>query len=106
MGEVEKEGWWFGEFLGSEKENESEAHLSTLLSFDSAHFFLLLFRAALLLSLPPRARSLSLSPFFQTIAPPTKTTMRKSGPPPAGQRSIASFFGARPAATAETKVRD
>ena len=39
-------------------------------------------------------------------------TMRKSGPPPPGQRSIASFFGARPAvaaacaagAAAETKV--
>lgn len=26
--------------------------------------------------------------------------MRKSGPPPPGQRSIASFFGARPAAAA------
>lgn len=57
------------------------------------------------------SQSLSRLPFFYrgNIAP----TMRKSGPPPPGQRSIASFFGARPAvaaagaagaAAAETKV--
>ncbi len=106
MGEVEKEGWWFGELLGLEKENESEAQLSTLLSFDSAHFFFPSFPSSSPFFLSLLARALSLSPSFQTIAPPTKTTMRKSGPPPAGQRSIASFFGARPVATAETKVRD
>ena len=46
--------------------------------------------------------------FFSNIAP----RMRKSGPPPPGQRSISAFFGARPAAVAaagapaaaETKV--